>query len=295
MDTVKYQQYCKDRRKPFYRRPHYASFSETVWPAAIIGAVAGLVLGIWKNFFPLPETVFRIIGAVMFTLTYTMGGAICGLILTPILHLGRRLITKLKHIASVSASTRRLSENPIVQEVLRCIQDGHVSAVIITESCIRLYDRILDERYCDEKTDIHLVQSIPALDQAEANFRKKENWAVYDRTCMKELTFSLAGYGNMDDDTQMALANYLLQQCKEWGGVYHHAFGFYEAVSSSFTGKFTYNSHTGSITAHKDVDLTTIQRTFYRDYFLFRLDIAYAMASERKQKADAMQAQIKRW
>lgn len=295
MDTVKYQQYCKDRRKPFYRRPHYASFNETVWPAAIIGAVAGLVLGIWKNFFPLPETVFRIIGAVMFTLTYTMGGAICGLILTPMLHLGRRLITKLKHIASVSASTRCLSENPIVQEVLRCIQDGHVSAVIITDSCVRLYDRILDERYCDEKTDIHLVQSIHALDQAEANFRKKESWTVYDRTCMRELTFSHAGYGNMDDDTQMALANYLLAQRKELGAVHHHAYGYYEAVSGSFTGKFTYNPHTGSITAHKDVSLTTIQRTFYSDYFLYRLDKAYAMASERQNKVDSVQAQIRKW
>ena len=292
---MEYQKYCKAHREYFHRHQNYPNLGETVWPMAILGAAAGLSMGIWKNFIPLPETVFRTVGAVMFTLTYIMAGALCGMVPAPLIHLGRRLVIRLARSNSISALTGRLSKTPVVREVLRSIQDGRSGAVIITEGGIRLYDRIPDERYCDDPTDIYCARSVFDLDRAEAEFKKKTHWAVYDQTFKKSFSFSELGYEKMDDDAQMALANYLLQQCKEWGGVYHHAFGFYEAVSSSFTGKFTYNSHTGSITAHKDVDLTTIQRTFYRDYFLFRLDIAYAMASERKQKADAMQAQIKRW
>ena len=292
---MEYQKYCKAHREYFHRHQNYPNLGETVWPMAILGAAAGLAMGIWKNFIPLPETVFRTVGAVMFTLTYIMAGALCGMVPAPLIHLGRRLVIRLARSNSISALTGRLSKTPVVREVLRSIQDGRSGAVIITEGGIRLYDRIPDERYCDDPTDIYCARSVFDLDRAEAEFKKKTHWAVYDQTFKKSFSFSELGYEKMDDDAQMALANYLLQQCKEWGGVYHHAFGFYEAVSSSFTGKFTYNSHTGSITAHKDVDLTTVQRTFYRDYFLFRLDIAYAMASERKYRADAMQAQIKRW
>ena len=292
---MEYQKYCKAHREYFHRHQNYPNLGETVWPMAILGAAAGLSMGIWKNFIPLPETVFRTVGAVMFTLTYIMAGALCGMVPAPLIHLGRRLVIRLVRSNSISALTGRLSKTPVVREVLRSIQDGRSGAVIITEGGIRLYDRIPDERYCDDPTDIYCARSVFDLDRAEAEFKKKTHWAVYDQTFKKSFSFSELGYEKMDDDAQMALANYLLRQCKEWGGVYHHAFGFYEAVSSSFTGKFTYNSHTGSITAHKDVDLTTIQRTFYRDYLLFRLDIAYAMASERKQKADAMRAQIKRW
>lgn len=296
MAPTGYRSFCKERQKDFSRRPNYPHFSDAWMPSMAAGAVIGLVLGIWKNFFPLPEGAFDTVGAVMFTLVYTMGGSCCGLICALLVHWGRVLVVRLRHNAAITSATRRLAENPLVAEVLRCVREESIRGIIITERCIRLYDRIWDERYCESEKDSYPVISEVGLDQMERNYQKREHWAVYDGRFIRELSFAAAGYERMDGDTQMVLANYLRAQLGEWGAASHRAWAFYKSVSGGgFNGTFTYNRNTGVLTAGRyPSSVDEVARELYSDYFLYSLADAYAMAQNRR-RAEAEAPQQMRW
>lgn len=285
MDQRTYHAYCKVRMRPYNIKPQYPRFGDSWWPPMCAGLILGLVIGIWKNFFPLPENVFRTVGAVMFTIVYCGAGAVMGLILTPLYHLGKILAILIRHHTAVSRRTRRLAQNEVVRQVLRCAGEMQICAILITAKGIRLYDRIPDGRYCDSENDTYVAFS--RQDYEERQFTKQPHWLAYDQAFFQQFLFEDAGFADMDGETQIDLANYLRKQLKHWGIAHHRARAVWTEMSGGgWNGKLTFDPHSNTLTAGRyRTSVHEYTREFYSDFLVYSLENAYHASLEQTQTA----------
>ena len=167
-----------------------------------------------------------------------------------------------------------------------------VRAIIVTESGIRLYDNIPDADYCQDETDSYIAHSTIGLDTFEQSFRKKPHWSAYDKGFSRQFLFKEAGFADMDDDTQIALVNYLCNQLGDWGVAKHRAYAFYTTSSGGgWNGKLTFNPHTNTLTAHRNaVSFDETYRDFYKDYLVYHLESAYQTAIRQAESNKAAQS-----
>lgn len=278
MKPKTFRQYCKTRNRPLKKRPLYITFQSTWTPALLVGVCLGLVLGIWKNFFPLPEGIFKTVGAVMFTIVCCGAGATVGLITAPLyLAIGNCFIL-IRHRAKAHARRKRLENNPLIQEVTEICRQQNICAVIITKQGVRLYKHILDDRYCADERDIFASYSTAGFDEIEKSYERKDYWRIYDYGYVREILFASEGFEEMEDDLQMEFANLLRDSLSGWGAVSHYAYAYYtEVTGGNFNGTITFNGPTGRVIAHRSPAFASkVIRDLHRDYFVFDLQAAHA-------------------
>lgn len=244
-------------------KPDYPDFGDYISTLLIIGAIAGLLVGIIVNFFPAPKGWFETVGRCLMTAVYTGAGVTVFLILNPIVWLIGRLVAKLLHKHYWNQRKDKLYNLKIVKDILNACQSEEVCGVLLSDKECKFYKFFPNAQYLKDEIIREYVG------KTKKRIGKPEHWQEFDNAAFVSFGYNEKGYAELDEVNLKCLAEVLRESLNDYACAFHE-FVLLESFSYTTVGSYSINSSTATVTANTNLNNSNIEVEKYSDYLLYR-------------------------